>query len=543
MKPIHISREWCIVGLIAIVFAGFNLFHVFYWAFHAPPNTIFIGITHWYEDYFFYLSQLTQGAMGKWQLTNAYTLEPIPLGYNWVFNLILGKIAGFLSIPPWRLYDGSIFVLGIGYILVMYQIILEVFGSLEKRFRMPALLIALMSTQTVLFKESASGFAPKAVTYFYAYTDAWNRLGGVAHQIAQNILGLSAVLLFSRVLNGLITKHMNGGKYWGTLFLLSATVASLFTVSAFFAAVDLTVFGVVLLYYLLFAKTIRFNKTIIISTVAVLLPVILLGFYQKSILDHPFWVSVRLWEQTRTATAIGTFLLSSGAIAFLLPFGILKFLKKATPIRVTGVVYAFLPIVLYFSPIPGLLGIPSFRLLEPPAYVFFGSIAVVAISALAGSVRRKWFTPSILFSLFLALQIPGLILGIQSRVNEYYLNSQLNFLDKNVYNGLLYLKTQPNERAVLTVHTLESLVPVVSGHNVYEGHATLTLDYKKKIDSTIAFYDRTMTPSDAYRFLQKNNIGYVLWEKRFGSPPFTSSYPFLSPIFDNPGLSILEVAL
>lgn len=540
MKPIHISREWCIASLIAIVFAGFNLFHVFYWAFHAPPNTIFIGITHWYEDYFFYLSQLTQGAMGKWQLTNAYTLEPIPLGYNWIFNLLLGKIAGFLSIPPWRLYDGSIFVLGMGYILVMYQIILEVFGPPEKRFRIPALLIAITSTQSVLFEQSAAGFAPKAITYFYAYTDAWNRLGGVAHQIAQNILGLYAVLLFSRILNGLITKNMSARKYWGVLFLLSATVTLLFTVSAFFAAVDIAVFGVVFTYYLFVAKTIRFNKTIIISTVAVLLPVVLLGFYQKSVLDHPFWVGVRLWEQTRTPALIGTFLLSSGAIAFLLPFGILKFLKQATPIRVTGVVYAFLPILLYFSPVPGLLGMPAFRLLEPPAYVFFGSIAVVAISVLAGSVRRKWLTPFILFSLFLALQIPGLILGIQSRVNEYYLNSQLNFLDKNVYNGLIYLKNQPHDTNVLAVHTLESLVPVVSGHSVFEGHATLTLDYKTKIDSTIAFYGRTMTPEQAYDFLQKNNIGYVLWEKRFGNPVLLGSYPFLQILFDNPGLTIYQ---
>src|SRR3989344_5401733 len=116
MKSIRISREWRIVCFIAIMFSGLNLFHMFYWALHVPPNTVFIGIAHWYEDYFFYLSQLTQGAMGQWQLTNAYTLEPIPLGYNWIFNLLLGKLAGLLSIAPWRLYDGTIFILSAGYI-------------------------------------------------------------------------------------------------------------------------------------------------------------------------------------------------------------------------------------------------------------------------------------------------------------------------------------------------------------------------------------------------------------------------------------------
>lgn len=531
MKAFRVSREWRIVCFLAILFAGLNLFHVFYWAFNAPPNTVFIGITHWYEDYFFYLSQLTQGAMGRWQLTNAYTLEPIPLGYNWIFNLLLGKIAGVLAIPPWRLYDGAIFVLSAGYICLSYRIILEVFGPEEKRFRIPALLIALMSTQTVFFEQSATGLAPKAVTYFYAYTDAWNRLGGVAHQIAQNILGLYAIILFSRI--------MNARSLSKTILLLSITVTSLFVISAFFAALAIAVFGVVLLYYLLFTKTIRFNKMIIISIIVGLLPVVLLGFYQKSVLDHPFWVGVRLWEQTRGSAPIGTFLLSSGVIALLLPIGILKFLKKATPIRVTGVVYAFLPIVLYFSPIPGLLGMPAFRLLQPPAYVFFGAIAAMGIAFLANRLgKSKWLTFPILLGIFLAFQIPGLLLGLQSRINEYYLNSQLNFLNKNVYNGLVYLKAQPHNTNVLAVHTLESLVPVVSGHSVYEGHATLTVDYKTKIASTIAFYARTMTPADAYRFLQENTIGYVLWEKRFGGPPLSSSYPFLSPIFDNPGLVI-----
>ena len=145
--------------------------------------------------------------------------------------------------------------------------------------------------------------------------------------------------------------------------------------------------------------------------------------------------------------------------------------------------------------------------------------------------------------MFLGLQVPGLLLGIGSRVNEYYLNSQLNFLDTNVYKGLIYLKGQPHDNGVLAVHTLESLVPVVSGHTVFEGHATLTVDYKTKIDATIAFYKGTMTPIDAYTFLQQNNIGYVLWEKRFGSPVFLTSYPFLQTLYDNPGLVIYRFVL
>lgn len=543
-RMVWTNRDRVVVAGIALLFSALNLFHVFYWALAVPENTIFIGITHWYEDYFFYLSQLTQGALGRWQLVNAYTLEPIPLGYNWIFNLLLGKIAGLLSIPPWRFYDGSIFVLSLGYILLAYRTLQEVFGS-EKRYRTAALLIALASTHWVMFQKTAAGVVPQAVTYFYAYTAAWNRLGGVAHHIAQNILSLYAVLLFSRILAVLVKKDQGPLRnISATLLLLSVTITSLFVISAFFAAMDLVVFTVVLIYYVFAVKAIRLNKTIIVSAATVVLPVVLLAVYQQSILAHPFWAAVRLWEQTRFGATAGTFLLSSGAIVLLLPFGIPAFLKKATPIRVVGFVYAFGPIFVSFSPLPQIMNIPSFRIFQPPAYVFFGAIAAVAIHVLTRRLRR-WQRQAylVVLTVFLAMQIPGLVLEIRSRVNEYYLNSHLNFLDANVYDGLVYLKGQPHDKGALAVHTLESFVPVVSGHSVYEGHATLTVDYKTKIDATLAFYSRSMTPNDAYDFLSKNNIGYVLWEKRFGDPVFLPSYPFLQTLYDNPSLVIYRVGI
>lgn len=310
---------------------------------------------------------------------------------------------------------------------------------------------------------------------------------------------------------------------------VSILLTALFVISSFYVAVDVLVMLVVSVYFVYKDKKILFP--VVRSFVLILAPLVLLALYQSRVIADPFWLLVRAWEQTRNPAALTTFILSSGLILFLVPFGITQFLKTKTPLRIIGITFAILPILLYFSGIHTYLGIPVFRLLQPAAYVFLAAIVVEALNV------RKHLLIS-LIAVFVIFQIPGLVIELQARVNEYYLNSHLNYLDRDVYDGLMYLKNQRHEKNVLAVHTLESFVPVISGHRVYEGHATLTLDYKEKIDKTIAFYTNKMSENEAYSLVVNNTIGFILWEKRFGSPP---NYSFLKILYENPKLIIFTL--
>ncbi len=485
--------------------------------------------------------------MGQWHLVNKYTLEPVPIGINWLFNLLLGKLSSLFSLPVWTAYDASIFILTIVYVLLIYKVLKAVFpNQIEKRFG--ALLIALTSTNLVIIEKTSCCVTFMPITYFYAYTAAWNRFGGVAHQIAQNILSLLAIYLFSQIL----TLALNDKASTKTLFfytLVTAVVLSaLFTSSTFYVATDLFIFFVIACYYGLIFHRKSFVAAITISFILLAVPLGGLAWSQLQLLSHPFWQFVREWEKTRQTITIPTFLLSGGVITLLIPFGITSFLKKEAPLKTLGFVYAFLPIMLYFSPLSKLLQIPSFRLLQPPAYVFFGAIAIEGITVMTRflgsrlSLERKAKPFYAILTLFLALQIPGLVIELRSRINEYYLNSHLNYFDREVFDGLMVLKGQTHDKNVLAVHTLESFVPVISGHSVYEGHATLTLDYKNKIDKTIAFYTRKMTPDKGRELLRSNNLGFVLWERRFGDPQALATYyPFLKVLSENPKLVIYTV--
>ncbi|MBI3559966.1 hypothetical protein HY087_02475 [Candidatus Gottesmanbacteria bacterium] len=542
MKMVNKYCEGIIVSVIAILTAFFNLFHVFYWALKTPPHTIFIGITHWYEDYFFYLSGLTQGAAGAWKLKNLYTLEAIPLGFSWIFNLVLGRIAALISLPVWTTYDGTIFFLSLVYVLTAFMVLTRIFPHQPGK-RLGALVIAITSTHFFAIEKSALGgvtFVP--ITYFYAYTAAFNRFGGVAHHVAQNILSVGSLVLLANLINNLASYPTNR-----TILLsagLSLVLSLLFTMSSFYVAVNVGVFCLAVgLMRVLYGRPIRM-KTLAISLGIILVPLMWLGLTQGAILSHPFWQQVRVWETTRTPTSLSTFILSMGMITPFLLLGVRRYLRTPSAIRVVGFLYAFVPVILYVTNVSERVGIPSFRLLQPGAYVVFGAVAMEGMESIARRFkpRNSRAVLVLILIVYTLLQLPGLVAEIQKRTNEYYLNSHLNFLKADVYEGLMFLSRQPKNKAVLAVHTLESFVPVVSGFAVYEGHATITMDYKSKIEKTIAFYYRKIRPEDAKKLLSTNNIGYVLWEKRFGDAGILSDYyPFLQKYYENPALVIFTI--
>ena len=519
------NRMWLIVLGLALFFSSLNLFHVFYYATRIPTNAIFMGISHWYEDYFFYLSLLTQGQMGAFHLTNLYTTEPVPIGINWSINLALGILARFTSLPVWIVYDGSIFLFSLTYIFLAYWILRRLFPA-NGLHRVSALLIALASST--------------AVPFFYSYTPALNRLGGIAHHVAQNIMTLTAIYLFAQILDHIRDKRLIPIR---KLAVLCITLLVLFATSSFYVAVDMVVFLLASCIVIVQTRSRRTTKLIVLIFIFLALPLAILSGTQVELLNNPFWQFVRDWEANQPAVDFGTFFRSMGPLALLLPIGIGPFLKRGTTLRTIGAIFALGQIALYFSPIPKWFGLPAFRILQPPAYVFFGAIAVSGLGVIASIGKRK---RSLLFGFFvvgfLVLQIPGIVSEVQTRVSSYYLNSPLNFVDRHTYEGLLYLKKLPRQKNVLAFQTLETLVPAISGHRVYAGHGTLTIDYATKIGNVAAFYSFAFTQEEARRFLTDNTIGYVLWQKDLNEAANAQRrYGFLIREYENSSLTIFSV--
>src|SRR5512145_3344795 len=72
----------------------------------TPKGYIFLGTVHHPGDYFYYLSQFTQGVSGLLQTQNLYTSERIPLTFVGWFNVLVGhlfSVIGFSSISTYHI--------------------------------------------------------------------------------------------------------------------------------------------------------------------------------------------------------------------------------------------------------------------------------------------------------------------------------------------------------------------------------------------------------------------------------------------------------
>lgn len=541
--------EYLLVGALILVLGVANVWHVLDSYFRRPPDRIFVGITHYYEDYFYYLSQVTQGATGSWLTKNLYTGEAIPGSLLWWPNLILGKVSGLLGLAPWTAYDLAVFIASLISLTLIYRAARRLYPD-NRWLRLGAFLIATFTTCYYLVQSRPDGsLFINPYQYFYNYTESLNRLGGVFHLILQNILSLAFILTAASLLEIISHRKENNRTFGLKILGLTGVSITLLSVNPLYLAVDAA--SVVISGAVIFLTRPSFRRLWRLVFAGGFIGILLLAptIYIMRIFDHPFYRYFRWWENSILPTNMYIFFHSVGLPVILFPLGIIPFLRHFRPLRVLGVVWALLPVAVYFTDIPKILGVPYFRLHQPPSYIILGAVAAeglyllgVAVSALTRKPVTGRVVFSVLLSVYLAFQLPMIGQEVSNRLGNYTLSSWLNYLPRPVYEGLLVLKSYPREQKVLAFNNLEVITPAVTGHTVYQGHHSLTVGYAEKIAAATQFFSGVMSQDEARQFLTRNNIGYVLWRKSDGPVGnIIHAYGFLGKKFENSGLVIFAV--
>jgi hypothetical protein len=541
MKNIRPLIEPVIVSVIILIASVTNMWHVFYYALHRTPNTIFIGISHYYQDYFYYLSQVTQGARGAWMVKNLYTTENIPASPLWLTNILIGKCAALFHLYPWTAFDVSLFAVSMISLFLLYKTARLMFPN-DPVLRVSAFFISVITTCYYLVQKKPDGTTfINPYQYFYNYTESLNRLGGVVHLILQNVLSLSGLLIFNSCLlimkdPSKTTKHLTKAAV-----LFSLCMTGLLFINPIYVAVDALVFTMAGLIVLLPSISKNTMKKLLFLSLVTGIPMCIPAIATIQTFSVPFYQYFRWWETTINPTNYIIFLYSMGPIAILSVLGLVGYVKRGGILRLLGFLYTLTPILLYFSPIPDILAIPKFRLMQPPAYIFLGAAAVECF--LYPDLIIGYFTKIkrtviffIILALYSAFQLPMIQKEMQARLQNVTLDSWVNHLDINLYNGLKTIADDKTQSVVLAFNNLEHLVPVLTGHPVYVGHSSLTYSYSTKIKETADFYSMHMTESEAKQFIESNKIKYILWRKKDGLSPL--SYSFLTLRFENSALIV-----
>ena len=164
------------------------------------PEQVFHAIAHSYPDYFIYLSHIAQGAAGKVFFTNhQFTNEILdPTSIYWFYSL-LGFVANIFGISPVWIYNLSLLFLS-AMVMLLWYLFCRLLYPTNRLSRLFTFLVIVSASPFIKIKDLIlSGVVTFPEFLWFSPTPAFNRLGGVPHQILQTILLLVVLFSFSKI--------------------------------------------------------------------------------------------------------------------------------------------------------------------------------------------------------------------------------------------------------------------------------------------------------------------------------------------------------
>ena len=491
------------------------------------PDEVFTGISHYFIDYFFYISHIVQGANGAWIYTrHMFTNEPLPPTWIYWPYTILGKFST-LGVDPFVVYNVSIVVFAAILFILWWRILGTVLP--EKPF---------VRICAFLFISSASNF-PGLGDFWFSPTPALNRLGGVPHQLFQSILLLLVIILFSE---SVAPKHRHARFPRTALYILLALISF---VAATASPIQMLLVVTAASIYLIISLRSDALLPQLFSATLLSLPA-LLGAYltNTEFARQQILVVAKLWESNQhVSVSLWQFILAVGPISLFIPFGIRPYVHKLSPLRILLGIFSVLSIAAFFSPLPKLLGTAPVRWLSPASYGALPILAALGLPEIARFIRHAVFrkTPSLhatylLLVFYLLVTIPSLMEQIQTRsapLETDRVIRSLNHISFPMIDAFIVMQNNTDDRVVLTDPALliDTVIPIFTGHRSFTGQPVHTLFPQTKEQLRQRFFAGDMTEIEANQFIIDHDIGYILVSRSVTR--ILHAYTFMTRVFQN----------
>jgi hypothetical protein len=531
-----------------------NSLHVIREWFLNPADRLFAGIAHFYADYFLYAAQMAQGLGGNLLYRHVFTNEYLPPTWIYWFNLLLGNIGNPLGLSPFTIYNASLAILVFSLIILWY-ILAKLLFPTDRWARIVCFgLIVTVSSMLDVGQLIRNGNLTLVGQFWFSPTPAFNRLGGVPHQVFQTILFIVLTIAFAENL----TKPRPARLLTVLVITILAGTANPVQMFVFTAAATLVT--------LWFLFTVRKDNRMTISFS--LICFLLVSFISAWLTDREFnrqavFAVAKAWEaaQQFPPVTVASFLLSVGPIAIFAPFGIRSSIRRAEPLPMLLVAFGVLSLLFFVSPIPKLLTTHPVRYLHPASYALWSILATEGILVISRRLSAiKVFTMRLPFRtyrnlmliLYITLTVPSLFIQVRNRVNPLanpllLLSSDYNHVPVETASALSWLKSQPDtpEQAVVLTDPnvpVEVLVPAFSNKISFTGHPIHTLYPADKESLRNRFFTGILTLQEARQFFTNHRIGYIIGLNSRNNRTLFSRYPFMQQVYDNARLAIWKVA-
>ncbi len=531
-------EEWMWVGkwlLLLLALIGFPYLVAFLF---PPEGMTFLGAFGNPDDTSAYLSAMREGARGGWLRHYPFTSEPHEPALYFPFYILLGKLFG----PSLAVFHGARLACTLLLALVIYRLAALLFP--DRLTRRTALLLTLFSGGLgwlLVLVGVADRFIPpidirwpEATTFLASFISPHFTLGIT--------LELTVFLLF------LLLQTARPGKR--TLYTLFAAMAHL-GLSLVFPFSVVTVSAVLIAYSLVLV--IREGALVALKrSLLIIAPVVPISLYYLVLFRFiPFWEKAFLTMADDPSPPL-----------FALPFGygIVALLAVAGLVSLRQGEVSSLDLFL-----PTWVGINLVLVYLPVKHQGrFAQGFHVALSLLAAAGLCHWLLPRLrgssllhrlarysphpeitLRNVFIILAVPSSLmvslLGFKILATEHHFPY---FLPNEEVAAVAWLGERVDfQDVVLSSYGIGNYIPAHTDSRVFLGYRFETLDWEKKRDLLIEFYDAETEDEFRRKLLSEHGITYVYYgpeEKSLGDFD-PSGVSYLSLLYARSGVKIYRV--
>lgn len=533
----------CLVVLGIITLGTVNNVFPIYLGYKAtPPGQVYLGTIHHPDDYFYYLSQFTQGRESWFFSRDLYASDfPHKTIVGWV-NVVMGRIGYTLGLNGIQSYHISVVVLTTGFIFSIYLLFRQSIRKQKYKSIVSVLALFLfVISNSFSFPQRQNGqLVWNQIDYWFNFGTPGQRLGGVPHHLLMHTI--MALLLLFLILYA--RKRIRGGKlvlFTALTGMLSFTLASIQPLHW----ITIGLISAVLCIHQVWShrKGISFNTLLysiwpsfVIGAFGVL-PALTL----KQLFSAPPYSQLPAWEFVNSVMATPTiFLLGLGPVAFI-AIASLLLLRKRVFEREFFVLFSYtvISMSLFFSPISSLVKLQNVRFLSSLTVAGISLVAAYGLVVMADRLGRKGVVLSIV------LVVVTSLLTVPSHYARLIAAQKTGVGNAYIYVDRLVIEAMEEARKISSPSDIFAVMwpyhisfPAISGRTIYYGHPLLTINSEEKGKLNYHFFSNIVSVPEQEEFLRSSNIAYVIAEPWAMQLIKVSN---ITPVYKNNALWIAKV--
>lgn len=493
---------------------------------HTPAGATYSFAGGYLPDYFQYLGWIKDGLMGHFFLSSRYTDTVSPAVFMQpLFSLtgLTGRLIGVTSAPLLYLY------LRLFSLAVFLSSVLLLIRKTFRRVSHRIMALVCFAAATAVWH-----FGPRGISDPIPWVSSFSVIGKIdlpPHHLLALALMTPAVLIAS---GNSPTRRRTGILIFCTILCGMLNPTALMMLLAIYA-----VLGV---------AGLRPGAPASGRKWLWLLPVFLTGagvlLYDYLVFRTvpPWSVMYERMKAFNPPVGIADYIAALGPALLLGAIGAVS-LRGKNAIHTALVSWAFLPLALF--PVRGLIGINESRLFQSYQYIPLAVLATSGILTLSSLFKRfiaARLTEACIIGFLVVYaavpfisSVPSLSAVPDPSWFPYYIPSSLAA-------AFRYLDTHtPAGSVVLAGEYVSAMIPAYSHNRTLIARDDISEDYYTRRDLVFAFLNGQMNTSEAEAFLNGYHVSYVLYGIDAPPPPPHTAEPYLHPVFEAGGISLMQV--